>query len=310
MAVVLICGGTGLIGRRLCELLAEKKHEVIVLTRSIKKQRNGSHSFALWNPDEGVIDLAALAKADYIINLAGAGIADKRWTEKRKKIIIGSRVKTGQLIVKALQENPNKVRAVINASAMGWYGDDSRLKDNETAFTEEMSADTGFLGKACAAWEASIDPVTQSGKRLVKIRVGLVLARTGGALKEFMKPVRLGFAAVLGNGRQMQSWIHIDDVCRIFIYAMENERISGVYNGVAPLPVDHKTLVLELAKQMKGSFFVTMHVPSFVLSWMLGEMSAALLQSLTASSGKIRKEGFQFLFPSIQPAVKDLLSEK
>lgn len=309
MAVVLIPGGTGLIGNRLCALLTEKGHEVIVLTRSLPKKQHGSYAFALWNPDKGTMDLQALSKADYIINLAGAGVADKRWSEKRKKIIIESRVKSGELIVKALQENRNQVKAVINASAMGWYGDDSRL-GNQVAFTEETPADSGFFGKACTQWEASIDPVQELGKRLVKIRVGLVLSAEGGALKEFTKPIRMGFAAVLGNGKQMQSWIHIDDICRMFIYAMENERVKGVYNGVAPRPVEHKILIQELAKQMKGSFFITMHVPAFLLKWMLGEMSVELLKGLTVSSGKIRQEGFQFVYPSLEAALKNMVSGK
>lgn len=310
MAVVLISGGTGLIGNRLSQLLTERGHEVVVLTRNTRKQHNSNYTFALWNPDKGTIDLTALAKADCIINLAGEGIADKRWTAKRKKVIAESRVKSGQLIVKALRENPNKVKAVVNASAMGWYGEDDLLKEGQTAFTEEMPAAAGFLGTTCAAWEASIDPVTELGKRLVKIRVGLVLSLNGGALKEFVKPVRFGFAAILGSGRQMQSWVHIDDICRIFMYAVENDKMSGVYNGVAPRPVDHKTLVLELAKQMKGSFFITAYVPSFLLRWMLGEMSVELLKGLTVSSNKIRKEGFQFLFPSIEAAIKDLAAAK
>lgn len=308
MAVVLISGGTGLIGSRLSQLLVEKGHEVIILTRNMAKKRNSSYAFALWNPDEGTMDLDALARADYIVNLAGEGIADKRWSPQRQKVIVESRVKSGQLIVKVLRDNPNKVKAVINASAMGWYGDDALLKNGQKAFTEEMPAAAGFLGETCAAWEASIDQVTELNKRLVKIRVGLVLSREGGALKEFLKPVRLGFAAVLGSGKQMQSWIHIDDVCRIFMYAIENERISGVYNGVAPTPVDHKTLILALAKQMKGSFFITMHVPSFVLKWMLGKMSEELLKGLTVSCDKIRKEGFQFQFPSIESAAQNLLA--
>lgn len=310
MAVVLISGGTGLIGRRLSQLMAEKGHEPIILTRSLAKKHNSNYAFALWNPDEGTIDQNALARADYIVNLAGEGIADKRWTPQRKKAIVNSRVKSGQLIVKALRENPNKVKAVINASAMGWYGEDALLKAGDKSFTEEMPAATGFLGETCAAWEASIDPVTELNKRLVKIRVGLVLSMDGGALKEFLKPIRLGFAAVLGNGKQMQSWIHIDDVCRIFMYAIENEKINGVYNGVAPVPVEHKKLILELAKQMKGSFFVTMHVPSFMLNWMLGEMSDELLKGLTVSCDKIRKEGFQFQFPSIEAAVRNLITSR
>ncbi|HTN06696.1 TIGR01777 family oxidoreductase [Agriterribacter sp.] len=310
MATVLITGGTGLIGNRLTGLLIEKGYRVIILTRN-KKERNKNDTsnphYALWNPAKAAIDIAAVQEADYIINLAGAGIADKRWTAKRKTVIAGSRIQSGQLIVKALKENANKVKAVINASAMGWYGDDSLLKKETQAFTENMPAAPGFLGETCKAWEESIEPVTSIGKRLVIIRTGLALSAGGGALKAFIRPVRFGIAAILGSGRQMQSWIHIDDICRIYIHAIENEQLHGVYNAVAPKPVDNKTLVIDLAKKMKGSFYIAVYVPSFILKWILGEMSAELLKGSTLNADKIRATGFQFLFPSIEAALNDLV---
>lgn len=310
MATVLITGGTGLIGNRLTGLLIEKGYQVIILTRNKKKQNkdNASNpSYAIWNPAKGIIDAEAIQEADYIINLAGAGIADKRWTAKRKMVIAESRIKSGQLIVKALTENANKVKAVVNASAMGWYGDDSRLQKQYKSFTEEMPAAPGFMGQTCKAWEESIEPVTAIGKRLVKIRTGLVLSIKGGALKEFARTVRFGIAAILGNGKQMQSWIHIEDICRIYIHAIENEQINGAYNAVAPKPVDNKTLVIELAKKMKGSFYVAAFVPRFILKWMLGEMSTELVKSLTLNDDKIRATGFQFIFPSVEAALNDLV---
>ena len=196
---------------------------------------------------------------------------------------------------------------MISASAMGWYGDDSRLKNNETAFTEEMPSASGFLGETCKAWEESLEPVTATGKRLVKIRTGLVLSMAGGALKAFARPLRLGIAALLGSGKQMQSWIHIDDICRIYIHAVENDAVQGAYNAAAPTPVEHRALVTALAQKMKGSFFITAFVPSFLLKWMLGEMSTELLKGITLNSDKIRRTGFQFLFPSLESALDDLV---
>lgn len=310
MATVLITGGTGLIGSRLTGLLIEKGYQVIILTRNKKKQNkdNASNpSYAIWNPAKGIIDAEAIQEADYIINLAGAGIADKRWTAKRKMVIAESRIKSGQLIVRILKENANKVKAVVNASAMGWYGDDSRLQKQAKSFTEDMPAAPGFMGQTCKAWEESIEPVTAIGKRLVKIRTGLVLSIKGGALKEFARTVRFGIAAILGNGKQMQSWIHIEDICRIYIHAIENEQLNGAYNAVAPRPVDNKTLVIELAKKMKGSFYVAAFVPRFILKWMLGEMSTELVKSLTLNDDKIRATGFQFIFPSVEAALNDLV---
>lgn len=310
MATVLITGGTGLIGSRLSNLLTERGYHVIILTRNKKAGNKNDRSgprYSLWDPAKGEIDIAAVQEADYIISLAGAGIAGKRWTAKRKMAIAESRIKGGQLIVKTLKENTNKVKAVISASAMGWYGDDSRLKNNETAFTEEMPSAPGFLGETCKAWEESIEPITATGKRLVKIRTGLVLSMAGGALKEFIRPVRLGIAAILGSGRQMQSWIHIDDICRIYIHAVENDTVQGAYNAAAPAPVEHRTLVTALAQKMKGSFFITAFVPPFLLKWILGEMSTELLKGITLNSDKIRHTGFQFLFPSLESALNDLV---
>ncbi|HRO48351.1 TIGR01777 family oxidoreductase [Agriterribacter sp.] len=310
MTTVLITGGTGLIGNRLTGLLIEKGYRVIILTRNKKEgiKNNASNpSYATWDPAKAVINIAAVQEADYIINLAGAGIADKRWTAKRKTVIAESRVKSGELIVKALKENANKVKAVINASAMGWYGDDSLLKKEAHAFTENMPAAPGFLGETCKAWEESIEPVTSIGKRLVKIRTGLVLSTKGGALREFTRPVRFGIAAILGSGKQMQSWIHIDDICRIYIHAIENEQLHGAYNAVAPKPVDNKSLVTDLAKKMKGSFYIVIYVPTFILKWMLGEMSAELLKGITLDGDKIRATGFRFLFPSLEAALNDLV---
>lgn len=309
MPVVLICGGSGLIGKRLAQLLTEKNYRVMILTRQLNPsdQTNTPNlSYATWNPDSGTIDQQSLAQADYIINLAGAGIADKRWSAARKQLIKESRVKSGQTIVKALNNNPNKVKCVVNASGIGWYGEDSTLKD-EKGFTEDYPAAPGFLGDTCKAWEESIDAAANAGRRLIKLRTGIVLSKEGGALKEFAKPVRFGIAAILGNGKQIQSWIHIDDICRMFIYALENENIQGVYNAVAPRPVDNKTLILDLAKKMKGSFYVSAYVPSFVLKIMLGELSTEVLKSTTVSSEKIRRTGFQFIYPSIEAALNALV---
>ena len=309
MPVVLICGGSGLIGKRLTQLLTEKNYTVVILTRQpiiYDKRDNINASYATWNPEAGTIDTQALAQADYIINLAGAGIADKRWSAARKQIITQSRVKSGQTIVAALNNNFNKVKCVVSASAIGWYGDDDLLKD-EKGFTEDAPAAPGFLGDTCKAWEQSIDGAAKAGTRIVKYRIGIVLSKEGGALKEFAKPVRFGIAAILGNGKQIQSWIHIDDVCRMFIYALENEAVQGVYNAVAPRPVDNRTLIIDLAKKTKGSFYISAYVPSFIIKMLLGEFSTEVLKSTTVSSEKIRRTGFQFIYPSIEAALNTLV---
>jgi uncharacterized protein (TIGR01777 family) len=309
MATVLITGGTGLIGTALTKALLEKNYKVIILSRSKESSKPGSlHgnvSYAHWDVEKQIIDKAALAKADYIVHLAGAGIADKRWTKNRKREIKESRVKGGELIVKALQESPNKIKAVIGASAIGWYGADPQIP-NPHPFREDDEADKGFLGETCFAWEQSIQPLVATAVRVVKLRTGIVLSHEGGALKEFKRPLQFGVAAILGSGRQMISWIHIEDLVRIYIMAIENEEMRGIYNAVAPSPVSNKKFTLQLARIRKGNFFVPIYVPSFILKLVLGEMSIEVLKSATVSCEKIHYNGFTFMYPSIEVALKCL----
>lgn len=306
MPTILITGGTGLIGKQLTAMLVSKDYEVIILTRSAKASGDASVSYAQWDAIKGTIDIAAIKKADYIIHLAGAGVADKRWTKKRKQEIAESRIKSGELLVKTLKENENKVKAFISSSAIGWYG-----PDNETSikngFREDAPAHDDFLGRTCLLWEESTRPLEKLNKRLVYIRTGIVLSNEGGALKEFKNPMKFGIAAILGSGRQLISWIHIEDICRMYIHAIENE-ISGVFNAVAPKPVSNKTLTLELAKRIRGRFFIPIHVPSFVLKIVLGEMSIEVLKSATVNDDKIRNTGFKFLYPSLDAALNELIS--
>ena len=307
MAVVLIAGGTGLVGRALSAMLSEKGYEVIILSRS--KAADSPYTFATWDPAAGIIDVKALQRADYIVNLSGAGVAEKRWSRKRKQQIRSSRVDSSRLIAASLAKYPNKVQAVIQASAMGWYGDDSRL-NGCPSFTENVPPADSFFGETCAAWEESIQPVTGLGKRLVILRTGLVLDREGGALKEFARPVKFGIAAIMGNGNQVQSWIHISDLCRMFIFAIEDPRTEGVYNAVSPKPVSNKVLITRLATSLKGSFYIPLNVPSSVLKILLGEMGGELLKSLTISCDKIREAGFRFVYPSIESAMNELAGTK
>ncbi|HNR16718.1 MAG TPA: TIGR01777 family oxidoreductase [Chitinophagaceae bacterium] len=315
MATILVTGGTGLVGKALCKALQERGYDIIILTRKIKPiaqnpQLADRIRYAEWNVDAQTIDKDAIAKADYIVHLAGAGVAEKRWTKKRKKEIIDSRVKSGQLIVESLRSIPNKVKAVIAASAIGWYGADLSLNHSAEGmgsgirkFIESDFSSDDFLGQTCKKWEENTEPVNQMGKRLVKLRIGIVLSKEGGALREFIKPLKFGVAAILGNGKQMVSWIHIDDLVSMFITSVENEHISGVYNAVAPAPVSNKELTLQLAKSRK-KFYLPFYVPSFILKLILGEMSVEILKSATVSSAKIQQAGFSFRFPDIKTAIQ------
>jgi uncharacterized protein (TIGR01777 family) len=307
MPTVLITGGTGVIGKNLTGHLTAKGYDVIILSReNIVSPVSEQVTYALWDINKNKIDEKAIAKADYIIHLAGAGVADKRWTKKRKNEIIDSRVKSSELLVKALKEIDNKVKAVISASAIGWYGEDDFNINGKDGFKETATPSRDFLGQTCKQWEQSLEPVTELNKRLVKLRTGIVLSIGKGALSEFIKPLRFGIAPILGSGKQIISWIHIDDLSRLYIAAIENENLSGVYNAVAPSPVSNKELILQLATIKRGSFFIPVYVPSFILKLVLGEMSTEVLKSAKVSCDKIKKAGFTFLYPSIGAALKQL----
>lgn len=312
MVTILITGGTGMIGKALTALLLQKGYKIIILTRVMPVQKPVESiglSYALWNVSKQTIDVKAIQKADYIIHLAGANVAEKRWTDKRKKEIIASRTQSSALLVKALNENSNQVKAVISASAVGWYGADPTIP-NLHPFTEVNAAAQDFLGETCRLWEESIAPVMYLGKRLVILRTGIVLSKDGGALNEFIKPLRAGIAAILSDGKQVVSWIHTDDICRMYIQAIEDHNMNGVYNAVAPKPVSNKQLTLQLAKTMRGKFFIPVHVPAFALKIGLGELSVEVLKSATISADKIRKAGFNFIYPSIEATINELIGKK
>ena len=314
MSAILITGGTGLIGKAITKALSDKGHQVIILSRNPEQQKDSvkNVSFAKWNIEKQVIDADAITKADYIIHLAGANVAEKRWTEKRKKEIEESRAKSGALLVKGLKENANIVKAVISASAIGWYGA-SPLPSPQSGegrgllkFVESDLPANDFLGQTCKQWEDSIAPVIQLNKRLVILRTGIVLSNEGGALIEFKKTLKFGLATILGSGRQVISWIHIDDLVRMYITAIENENLNGIYNAVAPEPVSNRELIMKLAGAKANNFFIPVHVPSFVLKMVLGEMSIEVLKSADVSCQKIQGEGFTFLYPSIKEAIGQL----
>ena len=305
MQTILITGGTGLVGKTLSKYLLNKGYAVIILTRNIPAAITVEGlSYATWNVKKQTLDVAALQKADYIIHLAGAGVVDKKWTAAYKREIVESRTHSSKLIIDNLKAHSHSVKAIISSSAIGWYGED---KQQGFAFTEEDPADDSFLGTTCKLWEESIEPATALGIRVCKLRTGIVLSNDGGALVEFKKPITMGVAGILGNGKQVVSWIHIDDLCRMFLFAIENTDMNGSYNAVAPGPVSNKELTLTLAKLMKGSFYVAMHVPEFVLKLMMGTRSTEVLKSTTVSCTKIKNEDFTFLYPGIDAALHELV---
>jgi uncharacterized protein len=305
METVLITGGTGLVGTALTKELTAKGYSVIILSRKAHQSSKRSLvQYALWNVEQQTIDRDAVQKADYIIHLAGANVGERHWTESRKRAIRESRTRGGDLLVKALRDYPNKVKAVVSASAIGWYGPDPQVP-NPKPFTESDPSHSSFLGITCQQWEDSIKPVMEMGKRLVILRTAIVLSKEGGALKEFERPLKFGMATVLGSGRQVVSWIHIADLVNIYITALENERWQGVHNAVAPTPTTNKELVLTMAKE-RGKFHVQARVPVPVLELTLGEMSTEVLKSATVSNKKLEQAGYQYFFPNINVALHNL----
>lgn len=298
--LVLLAGGTGLIGTRLARLLQEKQYRVRVLTRSPRK-----HGEFKWDPIHGEIDDAALADVDAVINLAGAGIADKRWTPKRKQLIIDSRVQAAKVLAEAISRTGHKPHVYISASAIGIYGNSGEKLMSEP----DAPVDDNFLVESCQLWENAADAVAALGIRTVKLRIGIVLAQEGGALAEVLKPLRFGLGAYFGDGQAWWSWIHRDDVCNVMIWAVETPAVEGVYNAVAPTPTRGKAMVHAIAKAMRQPA-VFLPVPSFALRVALGKMSTVVLNSNRISAEKILAAGFKFQYPELEQALEAVFDKK
>lgn len=305
MSKIVITGGTGLIGTTLSKLLISNGHSVIILTRSPKPAHDNIY-YSVWDVNKSIIDAEVIGQADHIVHLAGAGIADKRWTRKRKAELVNSRVKSSQLIVKTLQEVPNKVQTVVSASATGWYG--SHTKGTTRAFVESDPPNSDFLGETCRLWESSIQPVSSLGKRLVILRTGLVLSNNGGAFPEFKLPMKAGIAGIPGSGNQMMSWIHIDDICRLYEATIDRPLLKGVYNAVAPEIVKSKEFIIKTARARKRPF-IPIHVPGFAMRIIFGEMSIEVLKNVSVDSNRIRNSGFNFLYPTVDAALNELIKD-
>jgi len=299
MSTILIAGGTGLIGKRLSAMLAQQGHTVYHLSRSASP--DATYKTYQWNPTKKEIDKAALSSADYVINLAGAGIADKRWTDKRKKIIINSRVNGNELLAETLPQFPN-IKAYVSASAIGYYGDRGTtvLSEKDTPGKE------GFLSESVVAWEKSIGLVAATGIRTVVVRIGIVLSTEGGALEKLLLPFKAWLGVYFGDGQQVYSWIHQDDLVRIFIQAIKEEKMSGVYNGVAPNPVSNKVFT-KITADVLGKSALIVPSPAFAMRLAMGEMADVVLTGSNVSSKKIEATGFEFKFPTLDVALKELL---
>lgn len=295
---ILITGGTGLIGSRLTNQLLDKGYTVSHLSRSAGKDPRVKTFF--WNVNKGEIDPRCLEGVGTIIHLAGAGIAAKRWTKKRKKELIESRTKSIGLIYNLMEIDPGQIRSVISASAIGYYSD-----RGDELLTEASLPATDFLAECCVKWEQAVDAGEKFNLRIVKLRTGVVLDKKGGALKQLAVPVKLYVGSPLGSGMQWTPWIHWQDTLDMYLHAVERLDFAGVYNMVAPNPVTNKELTVAVAKQLHKPLWAP-KVPAFVLKLLLGEMSTVVLGSTRVSAQKVEEVGFKFKFTDIQLALKEI----
>ena len=293
---ILITGGSGLIGSHLTRKLKEKGYEPAVLSR--KKHSDTDTKTYLWDPGKNEIEKEAIDKAGYIIHLAGANISDKRWTRKRKQKIVDSRVETAKLLFRKISESGTRPRAFISASAVNYYG----TLTSDTIFSEDDPPSDDFLGKTCKKWEQSALRFDKQGIRTVIIRTGVVISPEGGALKKMAGPVKLGLGAPIGSGKQYFPWIHIDDLCNIYIKAIEDTKMHGAYNAVAPDHKTNKNVMKTLARVFKKPFWAP-NVPSIVMKTIFGNMADVLLKGSRVSADKIKEAGYEFRFTNFKDAV-------
>ncbi len=293
---VLITGGSGLIGTHLSRKLKAKGYDVAVLSR--KKSGDPDIKTFLWDPGNHEIEEEAIEKAGWIIHLAGANISDKRWTKKRKQEIVDSRVETAKLLFNKVSESKTRPKAFIAASAVNYYG----TLTSDKIFNEDDPPSSDFLGETCKKCEQSALKFEKSGIRTVIIRTGVVISPEGGAVKKMSVSVKLGLGAPVGSGKQYFPWIHIDDLCNIYIKAIEDLKMRGAYNAVAPDHINNRDVMKALADLYNRPFW-TPNAPPFVMRTLFGEMSNILLKGSRISADRIRKAGYEFRFTDFKDAV-------
>jgi uncharacterized protein (TIGR01777 family) len=295
---VLITGGTGFIGQHLANLLIENNYSVSILSRS-SKQNKVDISYFVWDIDKHFIDEQAVINADYIIHLAGEGIADQRWTSRRKKAIVDSREKSIQLIYEVLKKHNKKLEAFVSASGIGIYG----AVNGPKVCIESTRVADDFLGSTCQKWEAAADKIESLGIRTVKIRTGLVLGKDEGFLKKLTPIFKYKLGAALGSGKQYMPWIHIDDLCSIYLAALQKTEMSGAYNAAINDHTNNEIFSKVLAR-IYGYKLWLPNVPAFLIRLAFGEMALIILKGRRVSSHKMEETGFQFKYNKLEVALR------
>ncbi|MBA2611292.1 MAG: TIGR01777 family protein [Bacteroidetes bacterium] len=301
MANILITGGSGLVGKAISELLLKNNHQPVWLSREEGKYK--SIKKFKWDVSRNYIDENAFEGVESVIHLAGAGIADNRWTTAYKKEIIDSRVKSSELLFNYISKNKFPIKTLVGSSAMGYYG----ATQSEKIFTETDGPGNDFLAETCVLWEKSYQPFIDAGIRTSIIRTGVVISKTGGAYVKMAPAFKLGFGAGLASGKQAFQWIHINDIASIFQYALLNTTINGIYNGVGSELIDNKNFSKQLAKSLHKPFFAP-NLPGFLLKIFMGESAVIITEGVKISNKKIKDSGFKFEFETAEAALKDLAS--
>lgn len=298
---IAIAGGSGFVGRHLSRLLLSEGHRVVVLSREARSSDVPGLSYAQWHPAEKQIDGAALRQVDAVVNLAGAGIADKRWSDARKEELRNSRLTPTFFLHEALSAHAPQCRAFVGASAIGYYGVD---RPECFAFHEAASPAGDFLARLCVDWEQANLSAT-STYRCTVLRTGIVMGRDGGAYPRLLQPLHFGIRPIFGDGMQVYSWIHVEDLAGLYKTALINDSFEGAVNAVAPKPAPQRELMEVMARE-RGGFSVPFPVPAAVLRLAVGEAAGELLKSCTVSADKARALGFSFRFPDATSAMRDL----
>jgi uncharacterized protein (TIGR01777 family) len=295
---ILITGGSGLLGKQLTKALLSQGYTVSHLSRSPGK--DPQVKTFLWNVEKEEIDANCINGVDTILHLAGAGIVDKRWTDERKRLLLESRTKSIKLIYEVLKDKPNQVKTMISASATGYYSN-----RGDELLTEDSPPAHDFLGTCCIEWEKAVDEGEELSLRILKYRTGVVLTKAGGALPQLALPVKFGLGSPIGTGRQWVPWIHHQDVINMYLHAINNDTLTGVYNMVAPHAVTNAELAKSVAKHLHRPFWAP-NVPAFMLKLLMGEMATVVLGSTKVSAQKIEGAGFKFMYPDIDSALTEI----
>jgi len=303
MAIVLISGGTGLIGRALSDALIKKGHEVRVLSRNPKSTPTIKSYF--WNVEQGKIDEKAFEGLTHLVHLAGEGIADKRWTVRRQQQIIDSRVNSMKLLERVLLKHQIKLESFVGASAIGIYG----MLTSETIFSESNNGADDFLSHTCHLWEDAYANSSAFSKKTCIIRTGIVLSAKGGALGKLLPFFNAGLGSAIGSGKQYMSWIHLDDMIRIYEEALFNPKFNTVYNAVSSQHITNYDFCKALAKAHHKPYFMP-KVPAFLLKLLYGEMAEMLLTGSRISNQRLVETGFSFKFSDLGKALENLTKLK